>query len=121
MEMRRTKKKKQARRKPLRTQREVLCDVMFSAAECETWLTLQELAALTHYGEASISAQLRNLRKPRYGGFLLEKRRREADEVVRRDVGVVWEYKLRRVIRRRIFAGVAVRGTSAAVLQPVAC
>jgi len=119
--MRRTKKKKQARRKPARTQREVLCDVMLSAAECETWLTLQELASLTQYGEASISAQLRNLRKPRYGGFLLEKRRREADQVMRREVGVVWEYKLRRMIRRRILTRAVVRGMSAAVFHPVAC
>ena len=49
------------KRRPVRTQRETLCDVMLSAAQCDTWLTLQELALLTHYGEASISAQLRHL------------------------------------------------------------
>jgi hypothetical protein len=35
----------------------VLCDVMLSAGGCETWLTLVELSRMTHYGEASISAQ----------------------------------------------------------------
>jgi hypothetical protein len=37
---------------------------MLSAGACETWLTLVELSRVTHYGEASISAQLRHLRKP---------------------------------------------------------
>ncbi len=32
-----------------RRQRDVLCDVMLSARQCETWLTLDELAKLTHY------------------------------------------------------------------------
>jgi biotin operon repressor len=36
---------------------------MRSAAEKDAWLTLKEIAAATRYGEASISAQLRNLRK----------------------------------------------------------
>src|SRR5260370_22089727 len=53
-----------------RRQRDVLCDVMLSARQCETWLTLDELARLTHYPPASISAQLRHLRKPEYGGVL---------------------------------------------------
>src|SRR6202011_4898132 len=47
----------------LRSQREVIRDVMLAAADCDTWLTLGELRTLTHYGEASISAQLRHLRK----------------------------------------------------------
>jgi hypothetical protein len=75
---------------------------MLSAAQCDTWLTLQELALLTHYGEASISAQLRHLRKPEYGAFVVEKRQRDADAVVRKEVGVVWEYKLRRGMRRKV-------------------
>jgi hypothetical protein len=44
-------------------QRDVLRDVMLSAAECVTWLTLEELARMTSYPPASISAQLRHLRK----------------------------------------------------------
>ena len=45
------------------SQREVLRDVLLSATECGSWLTLRELSQLTQYGEASISAQLRHLRK----------------------------------------------------------
>src|ERR1700691_5133383 len=52
----------------LRSQREIIRDVMLSAADCQTWLTLRELRALTQYGEASISAQLRHLRKEQNGG-----------------------------------------------------
>jgi hypothetical protein len=74
--------------------------VMLAARECETWLTLHELARLTHYGEASISAQLRHLRKPQYGAFVVEKRRREVDEVIRgEEFGPVWEYRLRKGLR----------------------
>lgn len=72
----------------LRTQREVIRDVMLSAAECGAWLTLKELAGITRYGEASISAQLRHLRKPAFGGQAVEKRRR--GEPGRG----VWEYRL---------------------------
>ena len=105
MAMRRTEKKTKTR-VPLRTQRQVLCDVMLSAGQCRTWLTLQELAQLTCFGEASISAQLRNLRKPRYGGYVLEKRPREVDEVLRGEaLGTVWEYQLRRRVRIVVLRG----------------
>jgi len=87
-------RKEESKRAQARPQRQVLRDVMFSASECGTWLTLDELAKLTHYPPASISAQLRHLRKAEYGGFLVEKRRREVDEVPRQDFGVVWEYRL---------------------------
>ena len=50
---------------------------MLSAADCGTWLTLGELRALTRYGEASISAQLRHLRKSENGGYDVVKRHRE--------------------------------------------
>jgi len=84
-----------------RRQRDILSDVMLSARECETWLTLEELAKLTHYPPASISAQLRHLRKPEYGGFMLDKRPRSIGKGLRgEDFGVVWEYRLRRRIRR---------------------
>jgi hypothetical protein len=91
------------RRKALRTQREILCDVMLSAGECAThagdsgqaWLTLEELARLTQFGEASISAQLRHLRKPWNGGYVVEKRRREAESWARPEqAGALWEYRL---------------------------
>src|SRR5881398_1149875 len=80
-----------------RRQHDVLCDVMLSAQQCETWLTLDELAKLTHYPPASISAQLRHLRKPEFGGYEVEKRQRATGRVLRgEDFGTVWEYQLRR-------------------------
>jgi hypothetical protein len=86
-----------------RRQRDVLCDVMLSARQCDTWLTLDELAKLTHYPPASISAQLRHLRKPENGGYLVEKRPRAVGKVLRgEDFGTVWEYQLRRTIRRKL-------------------
>jgi hypothetical protein len=86
-----------------RRQRDVLCDVMLSARECETWLTLDELAKLTHYPPASISAQLRHLRKPQFGGFVVEKQQRTSVKILRgEDFGTVWEYQLRRPVRRMV-------------------
>jgi len=86
-----------------RRQRDVLCDVMLSARQCETWLTLDELSKLTHYPPASISAQLRHLRKPEYGGYAVEKRPRAVAKVLRgEDFGTIWEYQLKRVIRRKL-------------------
>src|SRR2546428_10912500 len=85
-----------------RRQRDVLCDVMLSARQCETWLTLDELAKLTHYLPASISAQLRHLRKPQYGAFLVKKRPRTMRTVLRgEDFGTTWEYQLKRAIHRK--------------------
>jgi hypothetical protein len=71
---------------------------MLAAGQCETWLTLHELARLTGYGEASVSAQLRHLRKPCFGGFVVKKRQRAVDEVIRGERGTVWEYQLRRFV-----------------------
>jgi hypothetical protein len=82
----------------LRSQREVIRDVMLAAADCDTWLTLGELRALTRYGEASISAQLRHLRKRENGGYEVAKRHREG--VVLAHVAAdgrgecVWEYQV---------------------------
>lgn len=84
----------------LRSQREIIRDVMLSAAECDTWLTLGELRALTRYGEASISAQLRHLRKAENGGYDVGKRHREDGGVARSGVDgrgeCVWEYRIAR-------------------------
>lgn len=38
------------------------------------WRTLSEIAAITGDPEASVSAQLRHLRKPRFGEHLVERR-----------------------------------------------
>ena len=40
------------------------------------WRTLSEIASLLGYPESSISAQLRHLRKPRFGSYEVLKRRR---------------------------------------------
>jgi hypothetical protein len=40
------------------------------------WHTLREIAEATGDPEASVSAQLRHARKPRFGGHIVEKRNR---------------------------------------------
>ncbi len=118
--------RKTRRRRPTpvarRRQRDVLCDVMLSARQCETWLTLDELARLTHYPPASISAQLRHLRKPEYGGFVVEKQPREVGAVLRgEDFGTMWEHQIKRAIRRKL-AGARLRGGGRRLSrQPAAC
>ena len=83
-----------------RSQRDIIRDVMLAAAGCDTWLTLGELHALTHYGEASISAQLRHLRKSENGGYDIVKRHREG--AIPKRAGAdgrgecVWEYCISR-------------------------
>jgi hypothetical protein len=97
----------------------VLCDAMLSAGVCETRLTLVELPRVTHYGEASISAQLRHLRKPQYGAFVVEKRQREAAEVLCGvEHGPVWEYRLSHAVRVGVISPTAPKdeGSHGAVL-----
>lgn len=50
-------------------------DYMFMASEYG-WRTLQEIAGATGYPEASVSARLRDLRRPVYGALVVERRRR---------------------------------------------
>jgi hypothetical protein len=76
------------------TQREVLRDVMLAAGKYGAWMTLRELGRLTRYGETSISAQLRHLRKANCGGYVLEKRVRPAEIVSSEEHFVMWEYRL---------------------------
>ena len=87
----------------LRSQREVIRDVMLAATDCDTWLTLGELRALTKYGEASISAQLRHLRKLENGGYEVSKQRREGALGVGAMVDgrgeCVWEYRIVRILQ----------------------
>jgi hypothetical protein len=42
------------------------------------WRSLSEIGACTGYPEASIGARLRDLRKARFGSFVVERRRRSA-------------------------------------------
>ena len=101
----------------LRSQREIIRDVMVSAADCETWLTLGELRALTRYGEASISAQLRHLRKTENGGYEVIKRHREGATPERPGTDgrgeCVWEYRITR--------GICVAGMSGDPAGEMAC
>lgn len=74
----------------LRTQTEIIREVMLSAADpaVRDWLTLREIELLTHFPQASISAQLRHLRKPAFGGWVVEKRRRGPAATG------LWEYRV---------------------------
>ena len=79
-----------------KSQREVVRDVMLLAAFHDVWMSLEELAKKTRYPQASISAQLRHLRKPQYGGFVVEKRRRTWEETKKASLReLVWEYHMR--------------------------
>ena len=70
-----------------RTQREVLLEVLRLAGQYELWMTLEEMANKTKFPPASISAQLRHLRKAACGGWVVEKRRRDWEDGV-------WEYRV---------------------------
>lgn len=54
------------------------------------WRTLSEISQATGHGEASVSAQLRHLRKERFGSHTIEKRPRGE-----RKSGL-WEYRIRK-------------------------
>jgi len=38
------------------------------------WRTLKQIATITHDPETSVSAQLRHLRKPRFGSYIVNRR-----------------------------------------------
>jgi hypothetical protein len=81
------------------TQLRSIRDLMLAAARSGSWLTLREIAGLTEVGEASVSAQLRHLRKRRHGCHLVEKRRRSV-----RFVPAGSARGARRIPRRRMLA-----------------
>lgn len=92
--MQRTRRKKRNSRR-VRKQKEVIREVMLTAGRWGMWLTLDELAKLTKFPPASISAQLRHLRKPQNGAFDVEKRvRRVAKALQENGLGAVWEYRM---------------------------
>ncbi len=82
----------------LRTQMEAIRELMLGAGDCGHWLTLAEIERLTHYPQASISAQLRHLRKPAFGSYIVEKRRRGCvahfNWTTTPTSRGVWEYRL---------------------------
>lgn len=47
---------------------------IWEAVKGGQWLTLEQIAGLTGDPQASVSAQLRHLRKPRFGGHKVEKK-----------------------------------------------
>lgn len=51
------------------------------------WLTLAEIEEATGAPQASASARLRDLRRPKYGGHTVARRKRQAG-------GAQWEYRL---------------------------
>jgi len=56
------------------------------------WLTLEQIAkGCAPATEAAVSARLRDLRKPRYGGFIVEGRRSAPGRGL-------WVYRLRRAV-----------------------
>lgn len=115
---------KQEADKPVqsRKQREVIRDVMLSAGQCATWLTLDELAKLTQYPPASISAQLRHLRKPRFGAYEVVKRCRTVDKAMRADgFGAVWEYSVLQDRRAPVRKKRARRRAARRELRAVVC
>ena len=119
--MRRTKQRV-ARPVVLRRQKEVIRDVMLSAGQCATWLTLDELAKLTHYPPASISAQLRHMRKPRFGAYEVVKRCRTVDKAMRAEgFGAVWEYSVLHDGRARVRRGKNRRRVARLALRAVSC
>lgn len=88
------------------TQLDTIREIMLAAGARGAWLTLGEIASLTEIGEASISAQLRHLRKLQHGRHRVEKRRRTPEQQAEEDsrerhagnVGepVRWEYRVLR-------------------------
>jgi len=62
--------------------------VLLAAAFLGDWLTLSEIHDRTGDPEASISAQIRHLRKPRFGAHRIDKRRRGKGSTG------LWEYRM---------------------------
>jgi len=75
----------------LATQLECIASLMYSAQQVGQWLSLEEIADATGYTTASISAQLRHMRKREFGSHIVEKRRREA---AAGGCGGTWEYRV---------------------------
>lgn len=47
---------------------------IFQVLQSGLWLSLQDIESKTGHPQASISAQLRHLRKPRFGSFQIDRR-----------------------------------------------
>lgn len=62
-------------------------DILRSLMEDMEWRSLAEIEGATGFPQASISAQLRNLRKAPFGGNIIERRRRRVGKGT-------WEYRM---------------------------
>lgn len=71
--------------KRLTRQHERIFDVMSD----ERWRTHSEIAEITKDPQNSVSAQLRHMRKPRFGSHKVDRRRRGGD------ASSLWEYSLK--------------------------
>jgi len=69
-------------------------DRVYNTMLSGNWLTLSEINEKTGDAEASVSAQLRHLRKERFGSHVIEKRIRNHN--FRGVDNNLWEYKLQR-------------------------
>lgn len=68
-----------------------LLDAVFHQLYWGEWFTLRELAKRCRGSEPSVSARLRDLRKQRYGGWIIERRRQPGLEAKG-----IFQYRLRR-------------------------
>ena len=71
-------------------QMDAVLQALISAYDRNAWLTVGELAAIVDAKEPSVSAQIRNLRKPQNGSYIIKKR-------VRTHEGgrlQLWEFKI---------------------------
>lgn len=71
----------------IRTQMEVVRDFMLKHCLYGKMFSLADIEAKLGYPEASISAQLRHLRKEKFGAYQVEK--------VRRGEGGTWQYSVK--------------------------
>jgi hypothetical protein len=95
------------------TQLDEILECMLRAAIRGEWLTLDEIAGTTEFGEASVSAQLRHLRKPRHGLYRVEKRRRRFGESEAGRHTKLWEYQVSPPLQALLrFAAVRTQGKS---------
>lgn len=76
------------------TQLGTIRDFMLRAGQRGEWLTLDEIAGTTEFGEASVSAQLRHLRKAQHGRYRVEKRRRQSNASQAAFETCLWEYQV---------------------------
>lgn len=53
---------------------------IFNVMRDGQWRTLNDIQRVTGDPQASISAQLRHMRKPRFGGYIINRRRAEGKE-----------------------------------------